>query len=355
MAINTSGYRVQLPPIAQIPSNLGAIDIGAGQQSLLRGMQISKAAFGDPIAEAEKMRNYRTLLARAKQEDELREQDTRAKRARLLSEEQIAPMETELAKSRNQLSGQRVEEGEMELEAARAEQPTKLLASKVKGEELSFRAGMPVAARVFGPSKRTTTQLTRLPTGALEEATESTIETGGDMPYVAATEIKTGAAPLHTSEEMPDAEKQGYVPVTVRDQYGNVSTKLVPSRVSAQKAVFDSIDALDAAADKAEAEGNVEEANRLRAQAEAKIETWRQMRAPSSQAASMQAANEIERLTQKKATVGLTEGEEAKLAKLKGKEDTNAMIQNFLGGGKPAKPVPASGKQATRKFKVVEE
>lgn len=345
MAIPTGGFQLSYMPRAlDVPSNIGVYDVGAGQQALLRGMQIAKLAYGDPVGEAEKTRNYKTLLARAKQEDALREQDTRTKRAKLLSEENIAPMETERARLGNQLAGQRVEAGELDLATARAEQAGKLAKAKQVEEETAARGNLPVLSRLFTPSKRTTTQVTRLPSGALEEATETSIETGGDMPYVASTEVKTGAAPLHTTEEMADAEKQGYVPVTVKDQYGNVSTRLMPSRVTAQKAVFDAIDSLDAQADKEESAGNVEEANRLRAQADAKIETWRQMRAPSSQASSLQVGEKIRELRNKEATQGLDAGEKAELAKLIGKnkaslaEQLKAMKE---GGEQPAAPAAA--------------
>lgn len=350
MAINTSGYRVQLPPIAQIPSNIGALDVGSGQQALLRGMQISKAAFGDPIEKAEKMRNYRTLLARAKQEDELREQETKAKRARLLSEEAMAPMDVESAEYRNQLSGQRVKSGELDLEVSQAEQPTRLETARQKGEETLFRGQQPVQMRVFGPAKETSTQAVRLPSGAVQKRSETSIVYGDGKKYTTAVDTEQAPAPMRTFETMEDAGTQGYVKVQVKDDAGNViGEKYVPRKLSSSEAIVNSIAALRTEAAALRSSGDEEGAAALEAQADTISNAARSMRfqgmKPSAVMQINDRINELESIPNRTSV----QDEELKRLKAQMKQDIGSQIESALGGGKPAANPAAAGK-----FKIVE-
>ena len=353
MAINTSGYRIDLPPIATIPSNVGALDVGSGQQALLRGMQISKAAFGDPINDLEKAVNFRTLLARARQEDELRSEETKAKRARLLSAAALAPEEVKAAQQNNVLGEQRIARGAREAEVDVANQPTLLSEAKQKGEEVSFRSKLPVAQRVFGPTKKTEVSETRLPGGAIVEQADTTIDAGG-TPYTLASTKKTGVAPISTTVSVSDAGVPGYLKETISGG-GASSEKLIPSQRLSTTNLIQTIADLRSQAEDAKVTGDEEAANEYARQADALEATAVRLRAGNQlkPSAAMQSATRIRELEELKSKRALTAGEEAELGFLN-KNDIKSMI-NALTTKKAESAKPASSQTESKpKFKILE-
>lgn len=239
MALQTQGYQMQMPAIAQVPSHIGHIDVAGAYDILRKSQAATQAAANMPLEQMQRARDLRTLLARAKQEDELRKLDTVNKatllaesarqepmRSRLLAEEVgRAPMQTDILRQRQAV-------GALDTEAAAAAQAGRLADIGLKEGETQFRGTIPASERVLGSPTTVERQSILSPEGYRDTTETKSVIVGG-KPQTLSTVAESTPVQSASEEIVEDVDRPGYFRKVTKDAQGNVvKSEIVQDKAS---------------------------------------------------------------------------------------------------------------------------